>query len=147
MKVILLQDLKILGKKGDIKEVSEGYARNYLFPKKIAGVATSQAISSAEQRRKEEERKQTDSFEKVGQLAETIKGRKIIIKSKEKSGKLFGSIGSREIAGALGKENISLEEKGVMLENPIKKIGEYKIKLRLAPKVETEILLLVEGEK
>jgi large subunit ribosomal protein L9 len=144
MKVILTGDLSNLGKRGDIKEVSEGYARNYLIPKKLVVAATEKSISEIEKKKKQEKQAQAENLDKLKRAAAEIKGKEIIIKSKNRKGKLFGSIGSKEILTSLGLSNINLDEKSISLSTPIKKLGEYKIKLKLAPDVEAEILLQVQ---
>jgi large subunit ribosomal protein L9 len=147
MKVILIQDIKSLGKKGDIKEVSDGYARNYLLPKKMAGVATPGAIAKAQEEKDKERESQAENNKKLQDLADSLKGKKISLKTKEKKGKLFGSIGAKEIQKALALENIDISEKNIIQEDPIKKIGEHKIRIRLANDIETDIILAVTGDK
>jgi|WetSurMetagenome_2_1015567.scaffolds.fasta_scaffold428740_2 large subunit ribosomal protein L9 len=144
MKVILTGDVSNLGKRGDIKEVSEGYARNYLIPKKLVMAATEKSISEIEKKKAREKQAQAENLDKLKKAASEIKGKEIIIKSKNRKGKLFGSIGSKEIFTSLGLSSIDLDEKSIRLNTPIKKLGEYKIKLKLAPDVEAEILLLVQ---
>jgi len=147
MKVILLQDIKSLGKKGDIKDVSDGYARNFLLPQKLAGAATDGTIKkAAEMKERERAEKEKDS-EKMKQLAKEIQEKNIIIKSKEKGGKLFGSISAKDIAVALKNENLEVLEKSIIMKEAIKKTGRYEIKIRLADGVEAQIEIEVVGEK
>jgi len=147
MKVILIQDIKSLGKKGDIKEVSDGYARNYLLPKNIAKVATPEAVSKIEKDREKEKENQAENDKRLQNLANDLKGKKISMKVKEKKGKLFGSIGPKEIQKALALENIDVSEKNIIQKSPIKKIGEHKVKISLANNTEADIILIVEGDK
>lgn len=142
----MLQDVKALGKKGDIKDVAEGYGRNYLLPKKIAIIATSSAEAEVAAKKEKEKRLQEENAEKARAIFEKIKDKKIIIRAKERNGKLFGRIGAKEIIEELSKENVDLEEKTIILENPIKKVGIYAVKIRLAQDMETEVPLSVESD-
>lgn len=147
MKVILTQDIPKIGRKGSLKEVSDGYARNFLFPKKMAKIATLKATSEALRIKEEERISQAESYKNLKQLANNISQKKITIKAREKNGKLFGSIGAKEIQNALKLQNINIEEKMIIQENPIKKIGEYSIKIRFANGIETDIIVTAEGDK
>jgi large subunit ribosomal protein L9 len=147
MKVILLQNIKSLGKAGDIKEISDGYARNFLLPKKLAAIATPEMIQFAEEKKTEEKLAEVANLTKLRELAGKLKGQKITMKSKEKGGKLFGSITAKTIAAELQKENLAIEEKSIILDEAIKKTGEYEIKIILAPNVETAVKLEIIGEK
>ncbi|HPN96327.1 MAG TPA: 50S ribosomal protein L9 [Candidatus Moranbacteria bacterium] len=144
MKIILLQDIKSLGKKGDSKDVSEGYARNFLFPKKIAVLATEVAIKNVEEKRKKEVEEKQKETAKLTELAHILKDKKIVLKYKAKKGKLFGSVSARDIAKELEKENYNVSEKMVKLKDPIKKIGTYSVKLELAPNIISQISLSIE---
>jgi|WetSurMetagenome_2_1015567.scaffolds.fasta_scaffold43307_2 large subunit ribosomal protein L9 len=147
MKVILIQDIKNLGKKGDTKEVSNGYARNYLLPKNMVKVATPEATAIAEKEKEHAKKRQTENSKKLMDLADSLKGKIIFIKTKEKKGKLFGSIGPKEIRKALALENIDIQENNIIQKNPIKKVGEHKIKIELANNIEADIMLEVTGDK
>jgi large subunit ribosomal protein L9 len=144
MKVILTENVNNLGRRGEVKEVSEGYARNYLIPKKLVVSATEKSIAEAEAKHAREKQVQAENSERLKKAAGEIKGKVVIIKSKNRKGKLFGSISGKEILKNLELKNIDLEENAIKLNTPIKKLGEYKIKLNLAPSVETEILLSVQ---
>ena len=145
MKIILLQNIKSLGKIGDIKDVAEGYAQNFLFPKKLAEVATEEAVKNAELQKEQVKKAAEENLKKIRELAEKLKNRKISLKSKAKNGKLFGSISAKNIAEALQKENLEISEKSVMLNEAIKKVGEYKIKIELDFGIKTEINLEIAG--
>lgn len=147
MKIILLQDIKTLGKAGDVKEIAEGYARNFLLPKKMAEVATEEAVKNIQAKKEKESAENAKKTEELKKLAEKLKNQKITIKSKAKKGKLFGSINAKNIAEALQKENLNISEKFIIIEEAIKKIGEYKVKLKLAEGIETAISLKIEEEK
>ncbi len=147
MKVILLQDIKSLGKKLDIKEVSDGYARNFLLPKKLAEAATDVALKKIKEQKEKIVLAEKKNLENSQKLAETLRNKEIVIRAKEKGGKLFGSILAKDIIRELGKENINIAEKAVVLKNPIKATGKYKVKIVLENGIQAEINLSVEGLK
>lgn len=144
MKVILTEDVKSLGKKGELKEVSEGYARNFLIPKKLVQVATEEAIEKLNQEQDEARKKEKIEEEKLKRLASEINGKKIIIKAKSEKGKLFGSIGAGEIAKELKKQNFNIQEKSILLDSPIKIIGEKEIIIDLGKNVKTKVIISIE---
>ncbi|MDR3582786.1 MAG: 50S ribosomal protein L9 [Candidatus Pacebacteria bacterium] len=147
MKVILLQDIKSLGKKNDIKDVSDGYARNFLLAKKLAAIATETAIAEAEAKKAEEKKADEANLQNLRELAGKLKDKKITLKSKAKGGKLFGSISAKDVAAELQKENLAVPEKSIILNEAIKKIGNYQIKIKLTEQVETNIKLEIVGDK
>jgi large subunit ribosomal protein L9 len=146
MKVILKKDIKNIGKEGDIKEVSDGYARNFLLPKKLALPATESAIKQATDAKLKKLETEKIEQEKTNELARIISGKKIIIRAKEKKGKLFGSITAKNIAQELKKEKIEISEKSIIIKNPLKKIGEYEIKINLDYGISSSFLLLIKKE-
>jgi len=148
MKVILKQDVLGAGRKGDVKEVKNGYAINFLFPKGLAIPATSGNIKEAERMRREREAslaKEKAEFEK---RAEGLKEAKIEIKAKSgDSGMLFGSIGPKEIAGELHKKGFEgITEEDIILDPHIKKIGSYKINIEKYGKKENFSLDVIPEE-
>jgi large subunit ribosomal protein L9 len=147
MKIILIEDVKNLGSKGDIKEVAEGYARNFLMPRKLAGMATEASMKNAETRKEKEKEESKRKQEEAENLLKKIRGKKITITSKEKEGKLFGSISAKDIVKELAKENFAIDEKAVKMENPIRKIGNYTIKVVLGKGLEAKLDLAVNPEK
>ena len=138
MKVYLLEDVKGQGKKGEIINVSDGYAQNFLFKKNLASPATADVINSVEIKNKtlafHKEQERLAAVEKAKQL----KGKKILLKARHgEQGKIFGSITGKEIAEALLKKDIELKA-------PIKETGEYPITVRLYANISTEIVVVVE---
>lgn len=145
MKVILKQDVKSIGKKGAIIEVSEGYARNFLFPKKLAVEATTGNVKTAEVRNQKEQERKAEEKRQAEILGEKLS--KVAVKLSVKSGengRLFGSITSKDIADALKKETgLELDKRKIELEEPIKALGTYPLKVKLHKDVVTEIRVSV----
>lgn len=143
MQVIFLQDVKNVGKKGQIKNVPDGYARNFLLAKKLAAVATPAAIAQA--KAEEAKRNQQASLQKeeMRKLAAAIEGKRIVIKARSKNGKLFGSITTREIALEIKKLGFDIPEKAIESDH-IKELGEKKITINLDFDVKTAVILGVE---
>lgn len=137
MVVILLKDVKGTGKAGEVVKVSDGYARNMLIPKGLAKEATEGNIRSLEKQKAIAEEKREEQKAAAQKQAEKIAEITLNIKSKGgDSGKLFGSITSKDIAEALEKqENIKIDKKKIVLDNPIKQTGETQVVLKLFPEV------------
>ena len=143
MKIILLQDVKNIGKKGQIKNVPDGYARNFLLAKKLAVPATAEAenkIKKEEREQKQEIEKQTEALKKI---AADIQEKTIVIKSKAKDGKLFGSITPKEISSSIKAIGFDIPEKAIE-QLHIKELGERKIMLDLGHGIITYVNLKVE---
>lgn len=150
VKVILLKDVAKLGKKGEIKEVSDGYGRNYLIPRGLAVEATKSELSKLrnveDQRKKKEERTKANSEE----LLKKIKQRHFRLKVKAgTSGKLFGAVTSADIAELISKElGTEFSKRYVDLKENIKNTGEYRISLKLPGNVKGSIIVAIEkGEE
>ncbi|SDX28719.1 LSU ribosomal protein L9P [Marininema mesophilum] len=149
MKVIFQQDVKGQGKKGEVKEVSEGYARNYLLPRKLVVEASAGNMNSLkEQKRRDEERKVVE-LEQAKKFAEQLAKLDITLHSKAgEGGRLFGSITSKQISQHLKREQgISLDKKKIELDEPIRSLGVTKIPVKLHPKVKTTLSVQVLEEK
>jgi len=146
MEIILIKNIKGLGKVGDIKKVADGYARNFLLPQKLAEPATESAIKKAEDLAKKKSRGEKEKLAETRKLAEKLKGKAVVIKAKEKGGKLFGSIGAKEIAAGLKKMGLEISEKSIVMEKPIKEIGEKEVKVKLGGGVEAKVKVVVEKE-
>ena len=143
MKVYLLEDVKGQGKKGEIINVSDGYAQNFLFKKNLASPAD--VINSVEIKNKtlayHKEQERLAAIEKAAQL----KGRKIVLKARHgEQGKIFGSITAKEIAEALNSAGEKIDKKDIDLKAPIKETGEYPLSVRLYANISTEIIVVVE---
>ncbi|MFZ5975266.1 MAG: 50S ribosomal protein L9 [Bacillota bacterium] len=148
MKVILKQDVKGSGKKGEIINVSDGYARNFLIPKGLAEVANAQNLNLAKQRAKTEEHRRELELEAAKELAERIRTLTVKVHARTgEGGKLFGSITSKEIAEAFeAQHGIKLDKKKIMLEEPVKTTGESELEVRLSANVHATFKLIVEAE-
>ena len=147
MKVVLQENIRGLGQKGDIKEVKDGYAMNFLIPQDKAVVATENNIRQAEVEQEKTKESREKELAEAKKLADKIEGKKITIQVKAQDDKLFGAITEKEIMVALkdARENIGLGE--VVLSEKIKKIGEYPIKIDWNNGVNTEVILAVEALK
>ena len=133
MKVILTQDVKKIGKKGEIINASDGYAKNFLFPKKLAVPADAQNLNELKAKQASEKHKKELETEEAKKIAEQIKQIKITIKAKiGENQKLFGSITPKEIAEQIENQiKIKIDKKKITLKDPIKTIGEYPIEIKL----------------
>ena len=140
MKVILLQDVKKMGKKGDVIEASDGYARNYLFPRKLAEEATANALHVVNAKKENERKKKLAELEAAQKLAAELKGKEVTINAKAgDNGRLFGAITNKDVAEAINSElNLSIDKKKVVV-NTIKVAGTYEVEVKLYPEVSTKM--------
>lgn len=148
MKVILLEDVKGLGKKGDLVNAKDGYVRNFLFPKNLVIEATEGNLKVLKDKKKSEENKKKAEYEKALKLKETIEKVDIEIKRKAgEGGKLFGSITSKDIAEVLkSKYNIDLDKRKIVLQDNIKSIGVTTVEVKIHQDVSAIIKIKVEEE-
>ena len=137
MKLILLQDVRALGKAGDIVEVSDGYARNKLLPGKLAVEATDKNRNELKLRQKNEEKKAAERLAEARELSGRLAGVKIVVSMKAgKDGKAFGSVSSKEIAEEAKKQfGLELDKKKIQLAEPIKTFGTHEVAIKLHPEV------------
>jgi len=143
MQIIFLQNVKNVGEKGQIKNVPDGYARNFLLKNKLAAVATSAAIAKAALEQVNKKIEESKAKEKSHALAATINGKKITIQAKAHGGKLFGAVGPREIAIALKKEGIDVGEKSIEHVS-IKTIGLVSVTITLEHGLKVRVDVIVE---
>ncbi len=145
MKVILLQDDKTLGKKGEVVNAKEGYARNFLFPKKVAIEATPANMKVLENQKKLQEQKEQEILAEAKKLEEELVKITLVIKTKSgENGKLFGSITTKEIAELLKEtHNIDIDKRKLELEDSIKSVGNYTVKAKLHTKVVAKLNVIV----
>lgn len=148
MKVILLSDIKGSGKKGDLINVSDGYARNYLLPKKLAKEATPQAINELNNAKESMKHKIDEEIKKAKEDAGKIDGKsiKLIVKSGNE-GRIFGSITAKEIAEEIEKTyNILVDKRKIALKNEIKALGSYECNIKLYNGVNVKMIIIVTEE-
>ncbi len=133
MKVVLLQDVKGQGKKNDIIEVSDGYARNFLFPRKLAVVADARAMNDVKNKKASEEHKIEQEKARARELATKIGEIKVVIKAEAGSdGRFYGAVTSKDIAEALKKEfSLDIDKRKIELDAPIKAFGTYIVEVKL----------------
>ncbi|MDY3250698.1 MAG: 50S ribosomal protein L9 [Candidatus Choladocola sp.] len=141
MKVILLQDVKSLGKKGDVVEVSEGYARNMLLKKGLGKEATGQNMNDLKLQKANAEKVAREALEAAQALGKEMEGKTIHVKVKAgEGGRVFGSVSSKEIAEEIKKQlGYDIDKKKIQLDTPIKALGVTGVSIKLHTKVTTEI--------
>jgi large subunit ribosomal protein L9 len=140
MKVILIDEIRGLGSRGDVVNVKDGYARNYLLPKNLAREATPGNLKSVEQERKKWALLAQAEKEKAQKAAESVKGVKVTItKRVGEAGQLFGSVTSNEIADALAAKGIDVDKRRIELAHPIKTLGNHDVEVRLHRDVSAQI--------
>ena len=144
MKVILLQDVKKIGKKGDVIEASDGYARNFLFPRKLAQEASDSNMHILNNKKENERKQKLAELEAAQKLAGELKGKEITIKAKAgDSGKLFGAITSKDVAELIKSQyKIEIDKKKIVMDT-IKLAGGYEIDVKLYPEVSTKMKVII----
>jgi len=149
MKVVLLEDLPGKGKAGEIKEVSKGYAKNFLLPRGLALVATPTVIKQVESRLEREKLEENIDREKLVELAQQIEGREIRLKARLGTGeRLFGSITAADIAEELSRATGSvIDKKKIDIEKPFRQTGSYEVAVKLASDIKPQITVVIEEEK
>ena len=145
MKVILLEDLKSLGKKGEIVEVKDGYAKNMLLPKKLGVEATTKNLNDLKLKKANEEKVTRETLAAAQAIAKELETKEVVVSMKVgKDGKTFGSVSSKEIAQAAKEQfGIDLDKKKIVLNDAIKSLGTYVVKLKLHAKVSGELKVKV----
>lgn len=148
MKVILLQDVKGTGKKDDVVEVSDGYARNCLFKKKLAVEATAAGVNAINGQKKAAEFHKAEEIRKWRETAASIKGKEVtcFVKCGE-NGKVFGSVTSKEIADKLRELGYEIDKKKIVLGDTLKTVGVYDAEIKFLPDVSAKIKVKVEAAK
>lgn len=147
MKVILLQDVKGQGKKGEVIDVNEGYARNFLIKKGLAEIATAAKLNNISMKKSAADFHKAEEVKATRELAKTIGGQTFTVKIKAgQNGKVFGSVTSANIADAIAVAGYDVDKKKVALQNPIKNTGTYEIELKLMEGISAKIKVMVEAE-
>ena len=144
MKVILLQDVKKVGKKGDVIEASDGYARNFLFPRKLAQEATANELHVLNAKKEKARKEKLAELEAAQKLAGELKGKEVTINAKAgEGGRLFGAITNKDVAEAINnKYNLSVDKKKVVIDT-IKVAGGYDVEVKLYPEVSTKMKVII----
>jgi len=148
MKVILVKDVENLGKKYDVKEVKNGYGRNFLLPQKLAKAATKKALKWLEDQKEVINKEAEEELKMAQELASNLDGVEVAISVKiGEEGQLFESINNQKIAEKLKEMGFELKKSQIKLAEPIKELGEFPIKVGLEHNLEVEISLIITGEK
>jgi len=148
MRIILLQDVENLGKKYEIKEVKDGYARNFLIPKGLAKLATKEAISWTETQKEIEVKKAEEGLKKAQDVASAIEGVELIIPVKiGDENQLFESLNSQKISEKLKEAGFEIKKSQIELADPIKELGEFPVKIKFEHNLEVEIKVIITEEK
>ncbi|MCD6550353.1 50S ribosomal protein L9 [bacterium] len=148
MKVILLKDIEKLGEKYEIKEVKDGYARNFLIPKGLAKVATKKNLAWLEKQKEIEEKKAEEELKKVQEEAAKIDGQEVVVEVKVgENNQLYESITPQKVAEKLKELGFDISKKQIVIEEPIKETGEFPIKITFKHNLEAEIKLVIVPEK
>ena len=148
MKVILLQDVKSVGKKDEIVNVSDGYARNFILKKNLGVEATPKNMNDLKLKQQNAEKVAAENLEAAKEFAAEIGTKSVEVSIKAgQDGRVFGSVSTKEIATAAKEQlNYDLDKKKMQLKEPIKNIGTYMIPIRLHPKVTAELKVIVKGK-
>lgn len=148
MKVILIEDVKSLGKKGELVNVNDGYARNFILPKKLGIEATAKNINDLKLQKANEEKVAKEKYEEALRFAEDVKEKAVTVTMRTgEGGRVFGSVSTKEIAAAFKSQlNMDIDKKKLQLAEPIKGLGVYRVPYKVHPKVTAELVVkAVEG--
>ena len=148
MELVLKKDVEGLGRAGEIVDVADGYARNYLLPRRMAAGVTPQALKEAERLRKIREAEEAEERAARQQLLDRLHGFSCVLTAKaNEAGHLFGSIGPVQVAESITLLGIPVADRQVLLEEHIREIGEYDVRVRLGPEQETDVRVVVMREE
>jgi large subunit ribosomal protein L9 len=148
MKIILTQDVKSLGKKGEIVEVNQGYARNFVLPKKLGVEATPKNLNDLKLKNQNDAKVAAENLAEAKALAEKIGASSVTAEMKMgEGGKAFGSISSKEIAELMKKQlGLNIDKKKIQVKDPIKALGTYRVQIKLHPEVTAELPVNVKEQ-
>ena len=149
MKVIFLQDVPNVADAGDVKEVASGYARNFLFPRKLAAVATTEALKKLESQREARARQEARLEQEAGELAQKLQDITVVLKVRAgEKDRIYGSVTSSDIAsGVQDLAGIEIDKRKIDLEEPIRELGSYQVPIKLTKNVTAQITVVVEQEQ
>jgi len=147
MKIILMEDVTTLGRRGEVREVATGYARNFLLPKKLAVPATPANLQNLEHLKRQRERAEAHTRQQALVTAERISALSLTVKTRaSEDGRLYGSVSAQDVVEFLERQQVSLEKRRVGLEEPIKALGEYQVPIRLHAEVTAMLAVAVVRE-
>lgn len=147
MKIILMEDVPALGRRGEVRDVATGYARNFLLPKKLAVPATPANLQSLEQLKRQRDRSDARARGSAESAAARIAGLTLAVTERaSEDGRLFGSVSAQDVVEFLERQGLPVEKRRVLLDEPIKALGEYRVPVRLHPEVTAELLVSVVRE-
>lgn len=148
MRVILKQQVKGVGSAGDVKDVSDGYARNFLLPRGLAVEADETAIKTLDQKRRSAEKKEARELAEAKELQAKIQAMELdYAVNAGEGGRLFGSVTNKDIADQLARSGLKIDRRKLMLEEPIRQLGEYQVEIRLHPEVTAKLKIKVAAGK
>ncbi|MBO7632601.1 MAG: 50S ribosomal protein L9 [Lachnospiraceae bacterium] len=147
MEVILLQDVKALGKKGEVVKVSDGYARNFILPKKLGLEANAKNLNDLKLQKAAQAKLEKEQLEAAQALGAKLEGSTVTVRIKTgENGRVFGSVSVKEISEALQEQlGLAIDKKKISLANPIRNEGTFSASVRLHPQVTSELTVKVEG--
>ena len=145
MKVILLADVKTLGKKGDVVEVADGYGKNFLVKKGLAKIATASTVHEAQQKKEAAAFHKAEEVKALKELAASLDGKTVHVKIKTgENGKMFGSVNTSHVAAALTEMGYDIDKKKIKMDS-VKSLGAFKAEIRLMENVSAQITFVVEA--
>jgi len=145
MKVILTEDVKKLGSKGDVVDVADGYARNYLFPRGMAAEATKAKMKEIKEQEAKKEREQAEKKEEAEKLKSKLESEKFVLKVKAgEQGRLFGSVNTKDIAEAASEKGYDIDKRKIELDDSIKNLGVHKVHVKLYDDIIAELKVEVQ---
>jgi len=147
MKIILMEDVTTLGRRGDIRDVANGYARNFLLPKKLAVPATAANLQNLDHLKRQRERTENRAHQEARDAAGRIAALTLTVTTRAaEDGRLFGSVSAQDVVEYLERHEVPVEKRRVLLEEPIKALGEYRVPVKLHPEVTAELQVHVVRE-
>ena len=145
MKVVLTEDVKKLGSQGDVVDVADGYARNYLFPRSLAVEATKRKVKEIREKEAKKERIENEKKEEAKKLKAKLEAEKFLLKVKAgESGRLFGSVNTKDIAEAAAEKGYDIDKRKIELSDSIKTLGMHKVEVKLYDDITAELNVKVE---
>ncbi len=146
MKVLLLQDVKGQGKKGELVDVNDGYARNFLLKKKLGVEATNDVMNTYKQKKASDDKRREKEIAEARELVERFKTMEVTVKAKCGDGKMYGSITAKDIADALTTYGIELDKKKIVLKENIKALGKYELEVKVYANISGKLTINVVAE-